>query len=94
MIFLVSFTATLGILLNQTYQKYQSELVVRQQVKEKLIYWESVISQHPQFPVAYYEAAVYATRLSEHEKAKDFIEKALFIDPNFFEAEVLAKELE
>lgn len=92
-IFMVSFTATLGWLLYTTYGDYREEMAMQQEVKEKLLYWESVIAQRPNFPAAYYEAAVYAARLSDKEKAKEFIEKALFVDPNFFEATVLAREL-
>ncbi len=93
-VFMVSFTATLGMLFYETFKDYRANMQVQQEYQESLSYWESVIAKYPQFPAAYYEAAVYAARLSENNKAREFIDKALFIDPNFFEAEVLAKELE
>lgn len=93
-LFSISFTITLSILFFETYQVYTSNLKIQQESKQNLTYWESIIAKYPQFPAAYYEAAVYAAQLSQNEKARNFIQKALFIDPNFFEAEVLATELE
>lgn len=92
-IFMMSFTVTLGILLHTTYTDYRKEIAVQDEARERLQYWESVIAQRPQFPAAYYEAAIYAARLKDKEKAKEFIKIALLVDPNFFEATVLAKEL-
>lgn len=93
-LFMISFTVTLTVLFYDTFQEYRASLQIQQESREGLSYWESVIAKYPQFPAAYYEAAIYAARLSDNDKAREFINKALFIDPSFFEAEVLAKELE
>ena len=93
-VFLLSFTLTLSSLLFNTFSEYRSTTASKNEAETKLSYWESIILSHPQFPAAYYEAAVYAIQLNKIEKAQSFLEKALQVDPNFFEAETLAKEIE
>lgn len=93
-LFLGMTSLILGVLLLKTYQAYSGEKSEIDSRFQKLVYWEDVITKHPQFPAAYYEAAVYAAQLKQTEKALNFVQKALQIDPNFFEAEVLAKELQ
>lgn len=93
-VFSLSFTVILVGLLHTTYSLYQHEVSEKNSAIRNLNYWQRVVEDHPHFPAAYYEAAVYAARLEEREKAKELLQKALTIDPNFFEAEALAKELE
>lgn len=94
LLFSFSFTLILiGLMLN-TYELYKQEVAEKDSVVKNLNYWNGVVQKYPHFPAAYYEAAVYAARLEEREQAKDLLKKALMIDPNFFEAEALAKELE
>jgi tetratricopeptide (TPR) repeat protein len=52
-----------------------------------------VTEKYPNFPDAFYEAARYYFALGEKEKAFDFTEKALFLDPQFSAAQSLKKRL-
>ncbi|HRN96502.1 MAG TPA: hypothetical protein PLD54_03600 [Candidatus Levybacteria bacterium] len=90
----LSLTVALSMLLTNVYSLYQQEIAEKNSVTEKYTYWQGIIEQYPHFPAAYYEAAVYAAQLENIQQAKSFLQKALVIDPNFFEAETLAKELE
>lgn len=67
----------------------------QQKLKEQrnLLYWEQVIAKHPNYPDAFYNAAYYAARLSQKEKAIEYVQKALYFDPNFRLAEDLKGEI-
>lgn len=66
----------------------------RMREENRLSYWQAVIKRHPDFPDAYYEAAVSAAKLKEKEKALDLLQKALLLDPTFKEADIFQKQLE
>lgn len=80
--------------INYLWNVYQSVKSQREYVIKKEIYWEDVITQYPNFPDAYYQAASYALKLSDNKKAEKFLNEALLLDPNFKEAIELKKELE
>src|SRR3989344_7417166 len=48
----------------------------RASIEKQLRYWQAVTQAHPDFPDAYYQAALYAIQLGENEKAVDFLHKA------------------
>ncbi|OIP57234.1 MAG: hypothetical protein COX79_02675 [Candidatus Levybacteria bacterium CG_4_10_14_0_2_um_filter_36_16] len=79
--------------INYLWNIYQSVKSQRAYVVQKEKYWEGVITQHPNFPDAYYQAASYVLKLSDSKKAEKFLNKALMLDPNFKEAIELKKSL-
>lgn len=75
------------------FKTYQAAKSQREQEDKQLQYWEDVLRKQPNYPDAYYKAALNAARLGEANKAFEYVDKALFYDPNFKEAEKLKEEL-
>ena len=92
--FLLSLSATLGYLLVQTMKEYQAEQAQKAKVETKFSYWQYVVEHNPKFPPGYYQAAIYALRLGKKEKAIQWLDKAIELDPNFNEAERLLEKIE
>lgn len=92
-LFFLIFTIFLGKIAFDTFK--QAERVKRERVEAtaQLEYWESVLAKHPDYPDALYKAAVSAVRLGEKEKAKEFIHRAIELDPTFQAARELGKKL-
>lgn len=86
-------TVLLFTILHDVYTEYNYEKEQYGELEQKFSYWNSVIIKHPQFPTAYYEAAVYAHSLGEREQALKLLQQALIIDPNFSQAESLMQTI-
>lgn len=65
----------------------------RVEAQEKVTYWDSVTKEHPDFPDAYYQAAWYDYILGEKQKAYEFLNKALSLDPGFNKAQELKEKM-
>jgi tetratricopeptide (TPR) repeat protein len=87
------FTIVLIVLLTNTYKEYSREKTHLEVTQQKYEYWQSVTKKHPQFPIAYYEAAVYAIQLGKEKEARVLLQQVLVLDPNFYQAEILANEI-
>lgn len=72
---------------------YQEGSKQRQALARQLSYWEGVVEKHPNYPDAYYQAAVYAYSLGETKKALQYIEQAQQMDPLFTKAQELEKKI-
>jgi tetratricopeptide (TPR) repeat protein len=72
--------------------KYNTEQ--KRRAETQLSYWETIINEHPNYPDAYYKAAIYAYQLGQKEKALVYTISALQYDPDFTEAQELKKKLE
>lgn len=87
LVLLFIFSLISAILLHYSYgelRKNYGETV------NKLDYWEKVVMDYPAFPDGYYNAAIFAGILGEKQKALNYLDKALKLDPDFEDA----KELE
>lgn len=71
------------------YVRYSELKEVRAATMKELAYWENVIDEHPGSPDVYYNAAIYAGRLGEREKAIKYLRLATVLDPEFDEARIL-----
>lgn len=76
-----------------SYMNLQEMTEKRSSIKNNLSYWEEIIGKHPNVPDSYYNAAIYAATLSEKQKALEFLDKALYLDPDFEEAKRLERSL-
>lgn len=74
-----------------TYKKVEQ---TRRNEIDRMLYWEEVSAQYPQFPDAYYKAAYHALRLGYPERASKHLTKAVFIDPTFEDAKILQKQIQ
>ncbi|PIT89024.1 MAG: hypothetical protein COU27_02560 [Candidatus Levybacteria bacterium CG10_big_fil_rev_8_21_14_0_10_36_7] len=54
-----------------------------------LSYWEAVVEKHPNYTDAYYKLALEAFKIKKFDKAAEYLDKALFLDPNFEKAKDL-----
>ncbi len=63
-------------------------------VNKKFAYWKEVIRNYPNFPVAYYNAALFAWQLQKKSEAVNLLDKAIFLNPNFNEALELRSVIE
>jgi len=86
-------TVFLSILLFYIWDQYEQYIQQKHVLTERLLYWEEVIETHANYPDAYFNAAVYAYRLKEKEKAYTYIEKSLVLDPLFLEAKQLRGQI-
>lgn len=95
--FLIFFTLILSIFLSLfvalTYLNYSEVKKEHDMALGSFRYWEQVIETHPNFTDGYYNAALYAGRLGQKEKAVELIDKALVLDPMFSEAIELERQL-
>lgn len=90
------FVVTCGLflfLLFFVWQDYQGVLTTRRNELKLLEYWEVVLLSHPNYPDAYYQSSLHAARVGDKQKALEYINKALDLDPYFQRAEDLKKEL-
>lgn len=90
--FLLLFLILLGTNIAIFY-KYQELKKSRVEHFKRLVALEKVINDYPASSQTYYTAAIEATRLKDQEKARYFLEKALFLNPEFEAAKKLQEEL-
>jgi len=90
---LVALILTFGLDLFQNIQKQKEQNFQREVLTSELKTWESIAQEFPNFKDAYYQLAVLSYRLGDFEKAKEYVKKALFLDPNFDKAKELEKLL-
>lgn len=79
-----------------TYKAWREKEEVslqRQKVVKEVAFWEDIVKQYPNYRDAYYTLSVLSYRLKEYDKAKMYLGKALFIDPNFEKGRELEKIL-
>ena len=65
----------------------------RVEVEKQALYWENVVKSRPDYPDAYYQAAWYSYMLGEKQRAYEFLNHALSLDPSFKKAQELKNKL-
>lgn len=65
----------------------------RGEVLSSISHWEKVAATYPGYRDAYFTLAVLYYQLNEKEKAREYLEKALTIDPNFEKGRELERKL-
>lgn len=93
LVLLIVLILTFGLDLLQNLQKQKELDFQRQILTSELKTWESIAQKFPNFKDAYYQLAVLSYRLGDFEKAREYIKKALFLDPNFEKARELDRLL-
>jgi hypothetical protein len=90
---LIFFTFSLSVVLIKVHSEYKKEASYNLETKNKYEYWKSIMHKHPEFPIAYYETAIYALRLDRKEEARVLLHHALLLDPDFAQAEKLKNQI-
>lgn len=76
--------------LNQDLDKQNKE---RSSIQQQLTSWENIIARYPNYRDAYFKAALLEYRFKTDNKAKEYLQKALELDPSFEEGRKLEKLL-
>ncbi len=74
-------------------QKQKEINFERTKIESEIKLWEKISQKFPEYKDAYFQLAVLNYKLGNIEPAKYYVEKALFIDPNFEKAKNLQKIL-
>lgn len=92
-LFLVLLSAMLTLIIVQLYADYRRAVEERQKAIDSLSYWEEIVTSHPNFTDAYYNAGIYAAKLGDRQKAYDYLKRAINLDPEFEEAKELEEKI-
>ncbi len=86
----VTTASVLGLSLSpiKIWQKILNE---PQRVKEEIRFWEKVIVKKPDYRDAYLQLAILNYQIFNKQKAKEYLHKALELDPNFGPSKELEK---
>lgn len=77
--------------LNRLWQKKRQSNPT--DIKKLIAYWEEVIVNKPNYRDAYLQLALLHYKLYYNEKASEYLQKALALDPNFQPAREIEKKL-
>lgn len=58
----------------------------REKIESEIKLWQDIASKFKNYKEAYYQLAVLEYELGDKEKAKYYLDKSLYIDPNFDKA--------
>src|SRR5206468_2062868 len=96
MVFLVAVliaTAFMGFLVYKNLSMQKEAAVEHQKLVSELVFWQNVTAKHADYRDAYFMLAILEYRLGNKQKALDYIEKSLAIDPNFTQGREFEKIL-
>lgn len=74
-------------------QKQKEINFERTKIQSEIKLWEAISVKYQGYKEAYYQLALLNYRIGEIDKAKFYINKALYLDPNFEKARDLQKTL-
>lgn len=77
--------------IDNLWQKYQESNP--QELKKLINYWESVVAKTPTYLNGWVYLAYYQYKLGKTEEAKESVNQALLVDPNFESAKELEKTI-
>jgi len=88
LVFAIISVLTVGIVIfslnfYKNYAIYQKLWEKRQNLQSQINFWQSVWQKYPGYKDAYFQAAILEYQLSDFQKAQDYNQKALMLDPNF-----------
>lgn len=75
-----------GFDLLNNFQKQKEINFQKEKIQSEIILWQDIANKFTGYKEAYYQLAVLEYRLGEIEKSKYYIEKSLYLDPNFDKA--------
>ena len=80
--------------LYRNFDKNQKVQVEREKLTSEINIWKSFSQKYPNYKEVYFQMAVREFELGDFSQSETYLQKALFIDPNYQEALKLKKELE
>ena len=94
------FTAVVALILftaanlYRNYSKNQQIQVQRQKLIHEINIWKSFSDKYKNYKEVYFQIAAREFQLGNFKSAKQYLQRTLFIDPNYEEALKLQRELE
>lgn len=76
------------------YVNFSRLSLERQKLISEVNTWESFSQKYPNYKEVYFQIAVREFELGDYQSSIKYLQKALFIDPNYQDALKLKKELE
>lgn len=92
-IFLLGLMVFVSFELGQNFTKYQNLHAQRQDLKSKINFWNSIAEKYDGYPDAYLNLANLYFQLNDYENAKNYVDKALLLNPDLDKALVLEERL-
>lgn len=87
-------TGILGVATSTLAQLWQRKMESNPEDIRKLIeYWEKIVAEEPDYRDGYLHLALYYFKLGNKDKARENLDKALDLDPNYEPAKELEKIL-
>ena len=77
----------------QSYEELEKVRKAREQVVAEMHYWETVVQKYPNYRDGYFMLATMNAQLGYVNKAKEYNDKVLQLDPDFSEGKEFEKEL-
>ncbi|MEK7559043.1 MAG: tetratricopeptide repeat protein [Patescibacteria group bacterium] len=91
LIFLAIVTVSIDAYVN--YQDNKRFTQERIKIESEIKLWQSAIERFPNYRDAYFKLAALNYQLRKFDKAREYLDKALKLDPNFKEGRELEKKL-
>ncbi|CAN5208500.1 hypothetical protein BH11PAT1_BH11PAT1_1870 [soil metagenome] len=92
--FLVVAISFMGFKNYQIYQELEKVKKAREQVTAEMHYWEKVVQKYPNYRDGYFMLATMNAQLGDVQKAREYNDKVMQLDPDFQEGKKFQKELE
>lgn len=90
----VVFILFIAIDIYENYGKNQQIQSQRQKLIHEINIWKSFSDKYKNYKEVYFQIAVREFQLGDFTSARQYLQKSLFIDPNYEEALKLQKELD
>lgn len=75
------------------FNKYTLLQGKRAAALKKLVSWEKEVAKHPTYPEVYYNAALYAEAVGDKQKALEYVNRSILLNPNFEASKKLQQKL-
>jgi tetratricopeptide (TPR) repeat protein len=75
----------------KNFQTFRDVSLKREELTENIKLWQSIADKYPGYKDAYFKIASMEYQIGDYKKAKEYVEKALVLDPNFNNARTLEK---
>lgn len=93
-LFILASILVVGLDLYKNYQENVNLKAEKTKVNNDLKTWEKVVSQKPNYRDGYFKLAIIYYQLKDLDKAKENLDKAFELDPNFEKGRELESILE
>ncbi len=82
-LFILASIFVISLDLYSNYKENQALSMGKTRVLEELTFWQKEVEKRPDYRDGYFKLALLNYQLKNFGKSKDYLEKALSLDPNF-----------